>query len=388
MLASDIPAKFNIPFADSAGGPYIRPVPEASQIGIQNGAASLTDGFPPLCFTPVSSGGVPPFGEDFNGILNQITAWNQWQSAGGPVVFDGVFAAAIGGYPSGAILQSAVYDGLLWRSTADDNTTDPDSSSSANWSLEARAIIGQNTNFYVRSDGADTHNGLSNSAGGAFLTIQHAVDIISTYFDTGIYQAIINIGAGSFAGAGAGTIVGNGMALILSGAGATTIITSTMGANSGGNIQLQNMKLLPTATNSVIAGSGGAITLGSGLEFGAAAGLAHIYANAGKIFVNNGYTLSGAAFSHFQAFNNGIIVIAGGITITLTGTPAFSAFANADTASTLNFATNGGVAAFVGSATGVRYSIDNLSLISTGGAGASYLPGNSAGTAAHNAIYN
>ncbi len=82
MLAADIPTKFNIPFADNAGGAFIRPIPEASQIGIEAGAASLNDGFPPDTFTPVSAGGTPPFGRDFNGLLNQITAWNRWQNAG------------------------------------------------------------------------------------------------------------------------------------------------------------------------------------------------------------------------------------------------------------------------------------------------------------------
>ena len=61
MLASAIPIKFPIPFGNSAGGGYIRPIPQASQIGIANGAASLTDGFPPLNFLPLGSGGVPPF---------------------------------------------------------------------------------------------------------------------------------------------------------------------------------------------------------------------------------------------------------------------------------------------------------------------------------------
>ncbi len=126
MLAASIPAKFNIPFANSAGGSFIRPIPEASQIGIQPGAASLTDGFPPLNFTPIASGGVPPYGEDMNGLLNQSTAWDRWFSAGGPVNYDGTFSAAVGGYPLGAVVASNVVLGNYWLSTVDGNTTDPD----------------------------------------------------------------------------------------------------------------------------------------------------------------------------------------------------------------------------------------------------------------------
>lgn len=101
-------------------------MPEASQIGIEGGAASLTDGFPPLNFTPISAGGVPPFGEDMNGILNQTTAWNRWLSAGGPILYDATFQAAIGGYPNGAIVGSLVVQGNYWMSTVDGNTTNPD----------------------------------------------------------------------------------------------------------------------------------------------------------------------------------------------------------------------------------------------------------------------
>lgn len=133
MKASDIPTKFQIPFANSAGGSFIRPIPVASQIGIQNGAASLTTGFPPDTFISLVAGGTPPFGADFNGLLNQSTAWDRWYSAGGPLKYDSVFSAVIGGYAQGAVVASNVLLGKLWLSLVDDNTTDPDSTSSANW---------------------------------------------------------------------------------------------------------------------------------------------------------------------------------------------------------------------------------------------------------------
>ena len=132
MLQSSVPNKFNIPFANNAGGGYIRAVPQASQIGVQAGAASLYDGFPPQAFTPVGSGGTPPWGQDFNGLLNQVTAWSRWQAAGGPIYYDSTFCTAIGGYPKGAMIQSTTA-GTLWISTADNNTTNPDGVGAANW---------------------------------------------------------------------------------------------------------------------------------------------------------------------------------------------------------------------------------------------------------------
>jgi hypothetical protein len=122
MQASNIPSKVPLPFANSGTKNVI---PTASQIGITPGAASLTDGFPPLTMTPIVAGGVPPAGADFNGIFNLITAIQQWQSAGGNFTYDPTFSTAVGGYPKGAVITNATYSGA-WLSTADNNTTNPD----------------------------------------------------------------------------------------------------------------------------------------------------------------------------------------------------------------------------------------------------------------------
>lgn len=125
MKSSNIPSKIPLPFAYAAGSGYINEIPTSSQIGIVNGRASLYDGFPPDTFTPISSGGVPPFGGDFNGILNEITSIQQWQEAGGSFPFDATFADAVGGYPKGAVLQSTSFAGY-WISTIENNSNNPD----------------------------------------------------------------------------------------------------------------------------------------------------------------------------------------------------------------------------------------------------------------------
>lgn len=134
MQQSDVPLRFPIPFGASAGSSYIRTIPRdpVAPTGI-DAPASLTEGFPPECFLPESSGGIPPNGKDFNGILNQITAMCRWLAAGGPAIFNSEFAAAIGGYPKGARLTSTVTAGLEWISTVENNLTNPDSGSAANW---------------------------------------------------------------------------------------------------------------------------------------------------------------------------------------------------------------------------------------------------------------
>jgi hypothetical protein len=132
-----------IPFANAASSSYKRSVPVLSQIGITDGAASLTDGFPPLTATPRSSGGVPPDIKDMNGILNQITAWDRWHAVGGQVLWDAPYSIAIGGYPAGACVRSSTPGNarLFWYNTVENNTTNPDAGG-ANWEKQGMPTIG------------------------------------------------------------------------------------------------------------------------------------------------------------------------------------------------------------------------------------------------------
>lgn len=124
MQLINAPGKLVLPFAASGAK---NAIPVASQIGIVAGAASLTDGFPPLTRTPLAAGGVPPSGLDMNGIIYELSAILRWANAGAGYVYDGTFAADsnVGGYPKGArVLRS---DGLgYWFNTTDNNTTDPE----------------------------------------------------------------------------------------------------------------------------------------------------------------------------------------------------------------------------------------------------------------------
>jgi len=122
MLAADIPVKIPTPFAAFADPSLITTIPPTTAVP---GRASWFAGFVAANFQPTASGGIPPFGEDMNGVLNAISAWLKWQGAGGPVSYDATFSAEISGYPAGAALLAA--NGLgWWISTTDSNVTDPD----------------------------------------------------------------------------------------------------------------------------------------------------------------------------------------------------------------------------------------------------------------------
>jgi len=160
MFLSDIPARVAIPFANAAGSGYIRPVPVPSQIGITDGAASFTDGFPPDTFQPLSGGGAYVNGEDVNGILNYVTKWSRWQAAGGPSTYNSTFCSAVGGYPKLATLQSVSSPGVVWLNTVDGNLTDPDGGGAAGWvrvgptkASDAECLTGTDDAKYVTPHG-------------------------------------------------------------------------------------------------------------------------------------------------------------------------------------------------------------------------------------------
>lgn len=115
------------PFGTGAANPtYIKlPIPVASQTGITVNAASFTDGFPPSTMTPESSGGLPFFGQDMNGILYMISANVACVMSGFLPTFSAARATALGGYNEGAIVQNANATGF-WISVAPNNSANPD----------------------------------------------------------------------------------------------------------------------------------------------------------------------------------------------------------------------------------------------------------------------
>jgi|GEM_PF-4090653 len=130
MLESEAPTKFSWVWAYDATNPtYVRAVPQTPTS--QNAAASFQLGFPPNTFLPDTSGGAGPWGQDANGILQQLTAGVQWLQAGGVEPFDATFAANTAGYPKYAMVRSVTFPGA-WISTIDNNSNNPDTGG-ADW---------------------------------------------------------------------------------------------------------------------------------------------------------------------------------------------------------------------------------------------------------------
>ena len=130
MQYSQIPAALTKAFAAS-GDKNAIPT-DANSSTLANGLAAFSSGFPPVTSLPASAGGQNPVREDFNGVLGMLTTIHQWQMTGAARKYESAFSTAIGGYPNFAVLVKASGSGF-WISTADNNTTDPDSVGSANW---------------------------------------------------------------------------------------------------------------------------------------------------------------------------------------------------------------------------------------------------------------
>lgn len=116
-------AKIVDAFAHNAGPDFINSIPETTAAP---GAASFDQGFPPVTMEAPAAGGIPPYGQDFNGILNQITALLAYLNSGNCFPYDGTYATDIGGYAIGAILQRADLTGF-WYNLLAANTSNPDS---------------------------------------------------------------------------------------------------------------------------------------------------------------------------------------------------------------------------------------------------------------------
>lgn len=136
MQLANAPIKIVEAFATGDTTKNVIPVP--SQIPITPGAASWTDGFPPLTAVDPVNGGIGPSKADFNGVLFSISDISQWLNAGGGFLFDAAFAATVGGYPVGARVLRANQVGY-WFNTVDGNSNNPDTGG-AGWVPDGAAI--------------------------------------------------------------------------------------------------------------------------------------------------------------------------------------------------------------------------------------------------------
>lgn len=278
----------------------------------------------------------------------------------------------------------------------DDTTAAPNIGDAFKWNgtlwapAKAREVLTANRTYYVRTDGSNSNNGLANTAGGAFLTLQKAWDTILG-LDLGGFDVTIQVADGTYTNGiltTKGPIGGNALINGNATTPGNVIVSKTAGDcfnfSAPCRVELRNLETRTTTSGDCVAASYGAlVVIGVGLRFGACAA-AHMRSSSGG-FIQNfaaNYSIVGGAAHHMFGASGKFIMA--GSTVTLTGTPAFSAaFAAIQEQSSL-MAYSG---TYSGSATGLRYFVSMNSIIQTYGGGASYLPGSTAGSTATGGQY-
>jgi len=260
-----------------------------------------------------------------------------------------------------------------------------------------REVLTANRTYYVRTDGSDSNNGLADTSGGAFLTGQKAWDTVAA-LDLSIYNVTIKYASGTYTGGiNMSAMPVGGSAIYIEGDTSTpanvhlnrTATCFTVGAPAPAPIFIRGFKLtFAGASASAVLLSAPSVMTVTNMELaGGSTGYAAAYtANiaGAKLIVSTGQLISGGMSALVSAQDGGIVRFYG-ITVTLTGTPAFSWTTIA--AGFGGLVSVSGVT-FSGAATGVRYSAGSAGGINTGGGGASFIPGNSSGSATSPGWYN
>jgi hypothetical protein len=249
----------------------------------------------------------------------------------------------------------------------------------------ARKITVATQTYYVRKDGSDSNTGLADNAGGAFLTIQAAINYVFAHVDAMAQSIIIQVRTGTYTeDLGLWPIVGaqNNGSIILRGDTTTPGNVIIAGTSRGvfalgymNDWKVEGFKITSSGVG-VQAHAGAWIRLGV-MELGACT-TAHCFADhRGIVELQGAYTISGS--SPFHALTNYAgYVLNAGVLATLTGTPAFvTGFAYAINGGRIEW--TGGT--FSGSGTGVRYVVSTGGQINVGAAAySSFFPGNAAGS--------
>jgi hypothetical protein len=217
---------------------------------------------------------------------------------------------------------------------------------------------------------------LSNTSGGAFLTIQKAIDVVSA-LDISVYNATITI-TGTFTEAVVlKSLVGSGKAVL---SGGTIQNSHLIKGDYTGTWEINGVTLNAGSGNNAVDISGGSLVI-DGATFGS--GNIHIFSSGSANVLLKSYTINGGGYGHYYAYSNGRIQrfnSSATATVPLTGTPAFTIFATASRGGIIDLNPFASSFVFSGSATGQRYLAESTGIIYSPTGGSNYYPGNTPGS--------
>jgi hypothetical protein len=301
--------------------------------------------------------------------------------------WDNYTAGNIATFQDGAWIEVSAVEGL--RAWVEDERKLVVFTATA-WKAAAREVLAADRTYYVRSDGDDDNDGLSNSSGGAFATIQKAIDALYTV-DWNGFDATIKIAGSSatftenlvFSGmpAGAGTILVDGDTTTPSNYIVTSSSGNTFTLEKGAQVSVQGFELRSAASRGFDVLTGADLILSGNMAFGAISNRAiNVTGSGATITISSGFTVSGNCADFININGGASLLWVGTLTVTLSGAPAWSGrFIKVSLGSTATVVASG--ITFSGSATGKRYEVDKVGALETFGGGATFFPGDSAGTA-------
>lgn len=257
-----------------------------------------------------------------------------------------------------------------------------------------RTKLTANTTYFVSTTGTDDPQHGTGAGAAAFRTISYALAFLQVNVDLNGFQLTLSVAAGAYNNAisVSGQFIGQISPILLSGTSVTVTLgagTDAMRVTNGANLTVSGMTLATGAGGSstcLASVNGATVTVGANMLFGQGGLNGQLYADGGKIYLANSYTVNGGSAVHWFAERGGAIQPSAAITVTLTGTPAFTnAFAVANLCGTISPLS---LVSFANTATGSRYTAQFNGCINTGGGGAIYLPGNAVGSALFGGQYN
>lgn len=254
-----------------------------------------------------------------------------------------------------------------------------------------REVLTANRTYYVRTDGNNSNTGLVNTAGGAFLTIQKAVDVVSE-LDIKGKTITIQVGAGTYnENVTLKEIIGYTTPGVLNIVGdestpSNVIINSTTRCFHAVNINsVWTIKGFKLTSSSIGLGVYTAYLQFKNIDFGACTNYHIGIGYAGKLEAIGGYTISGSSSMHISCGGQSFARIIGQ-TITVLNNVTINTFILCNYLGWVAVYQNTfALGSYV--VTGKRYSAETNGIIMTNGGGATYLPGTTNGSIATGGIY-
>jgi hypothetical protein len=265
--------------------------------------------------------------------------------------------------------------------------------------MAGRLFLTTATTYYIRSDGNDGNTGLVNSAGGAFLTWAHALNVITQTLDFGgQVVTLYNGNAATYTTeifVNASWVGGGGLVIDLGGGGICASPGHKAFLNTAtlpGPITVQNGTLNAVTFCNLQNAGIGTVIIGPGLIFNGCGEYDIEATNFGALIGGSGanYTVSASGagqFGHVGARSGGEIFLVGATANFTASVTYASGFAVANLGGLI--AAGGGSFRLNGhTATGPRFAVTQGGNIDTQSGGLTYFPGSSAGTIGPGGIYD